>query len=59
VREFAGLYRRMVETGTPASATFDFLFRFRHGDRAVTIEMAYFRQLEQGVVVVKAAPRAT
>jgi photoactive yellow protein len=52
VRDFEGLYRQMVRTGAPASAQFDFLFRFRHGDQAVTITMAYFPQLAQGVLLV-------
>ena len=57
VREFAGLYRQMIEAGAPASAQFEFLFRFRHGDRAVSIQMAWFPQIEQGLVLVDPKPR--
>lgn len=57
VQDFAGLYQQMVETGAPANAQFDYVFRFRHGDRAVSITMAYVRQLEQGIVLVDPKPR--
>lgn len=52
VREFAGLYRQMVETGAPTSVQFDFLFRFGHGEQPVSIQMAWFPQIEQGLVLV-------
>lgn len=57
VRGFAGLYRQMVETGEPPTAQFDFLFRLPHGEKQVAVLMAYFRPLQQGVILVdQAAP---
>lgn len=53
VQDFAGVYQQMVATGYPERAQFDFLFRFRHGDRPVSITMAYFPRLEQGILLVE------
>jgi len=53
VRAFGGLYRRMVQTGEPAIAQFDFIFRFSFGERGVFIRLAYSKEREQGLIVVE------
>lgn len=54
VRNFGGLYRRMVETGEPAMAQFDFVFRFSFGERGVFIQLAYSEERDQGLIMVAA-----
>jgi photoactive yellow protein len=53
VRTFAGLYRRMVQTGEPAMAQFDFAFRFSFGEKRVFIQLAYSQERERGLIVVE------
>lgn len=54
VRTFGGLYRRMVQTGEPTTAQFDFVFRFSFGERGVFIRLAYSEERNQGLIVVEA-----
>jgi photoactive yellow protein len=54
VRAFGGLYRRMVQSGEPTIAQFDFVFRFSFGERGVFIHMAYFKERAQGLIMVEA-----
>lgn len=53
VRAFGGRYRRMVRTGEPAMAQFEFVFRFSFGERGVFISLAYSAEREQGLIVVE------
>jgi photoactive yellow protein len=52
VQAFAGVYAQMVKTGEPPTAYFDFLFRFRHGDKRVCILLAYVPSIERGLILV-------
>jgi photoactive yellow protein len=53
VRTFGGLYRRMVQTGEPAIAQFDFNFRFSFGEKRVFVQLAYSQEHERGLVLVE------
>lgn len=52
VRAFAGLYRQMVQTGSPDVAHFDFVFRFGCREEQVSILMAYSGEARQGAILV-------
>lgn len=56
VRAFAGLYRQMVDTGEPAVAQFDFVFRFSYGETRVSVLMTYSREARRGTIVVEQRP---
>ena len=53
VKEFAGLYREMVSSGTTQSWEFNFLFRFAAGDKRVHIQLAYFPEQQRGLIMVQ------
>jgi photoactive yellow protein len=53
VRTFGGLYRRMVRTGEPAMAQFEFSFRFSFGEKRVFIQLAYSQERSRGLIVVE------
>jgi len=58
VRAFAGVYRRMVETGEPGRAQFDFVFRFSYGEKRVSVLLAYSPDIKQGAIAVEQRPDA-
>ena len=58
VRAFAGVYQRMVETGEPDYAQFDFVFRFSYGEKRVSVLLAYSADIKQGAIVVEQRPDA-
>lgn len=53
VKEFAGLYRDMVASGERQSWEFNFTFRFRHGEKRVHIDLAYFPEWKRGLIIVE------
>ncbi len=53
IREFAGLYREMVQSGTAQSWEFNFTFRFRTGAKQVHIHLGYFPEQQRGLITVE------
>ena len=54
VRELAGLYHDMVASRERQSWEFNFTFRFPRGAQRVHIQLAYFPEWKQGLVIVEA-----
>ena len=56
VKEFAGLYREMVQAQRTQSWEFNFTFRFRGGEKRVHIRLAYFPEWRKGLILVEPLP---
>jgi photoactive yellow protein len=53
IREFAGLYREMVQSGRTQSWEFNFTFRFLTGAKQVHIHLGYFPEVQRGLITVE------
>jgi photoactive yellow protein len=53
VKEFEGLFPRMVETEQAGVARFRYVFRFAGGERLVQISMTYVPAEQRGIIIVR------
>lgn len=53
VREFQGVYERLVASSGGTAPPFSFVFRFRGGDREVRINLRYDAARAQGQILVR------